>query len=243
MKHENKMFFDDVLSLTEAINQSSTITEIQEQVLQNLNPYGVEHIFAGVMPARHVSVEEQLSSILFGNWPEEWSVRYFNQGYLEEDPTIAHVRSSQTGLIWNELAESNYRVMNEARDFRLNDGITIPMLSCDAVKLGMSFAGERLSRSKELHHRCIYVSAISTARVLEISRKQTDRLNSITDLTAAEHTCLMWVVEGKTNWEIGKILSISERTVEKHIHNCLKKTNSLNRTQLVANCLRMGVIN
>lgn len=71
MKDENAILFDDVLSLTEAINQSQTILEVEEKVLGSLSIYGVKHIFAGVMPAIHVSAEEQLSSVLFGNWPEE----------------------------------------------------------------------------------------------------------------------------------------------------------------------------
>lgn len=36
------------------------------------------------------------------------------------------------------------------------------------------------------------------------------------ELTARQHACLYWASQGKTSWEIGQILGISERTVNFH---------------------------
>lgn len=48
-------------------------------------------------------------------------------------------------------------------------------------------------------------------------------------LTKRERECLHWVSKGKTSWEVSTILGISERTVNFHIQNCMRKTNSSNR--------------
>lgn len=48
-------------------------------------------------------------------------------------------------------------------------------------------------------------------------------------LTKREQECMHWVSKGKTSWEVSTILGISERTVNFHIQNCMRKTNSSNR--------------
>lgn len=58
-------------------------------------------------------------------------------------------------------------------------------------------------------------------------------------LTKRELECLHWVAQGKTSWEIGQILGISERTVNFHIGNSIEKTGCVNRQQLAAKCLNV----
>lgn len=61
-------------------------------------------------------------------------------------------------------------------------------------------------------------------------------------LTAKETECLRWCKEGKTNWEIGEILSISEKTVEFHLGNSMRKLGANNRITAVVVGLKRGVI-
>ena len=49
------------------------------------------------------------------------------------------------------------------------------------------------------------------------------------DLSTRESEVAFWVSEGKTNREIGLILSISGRTVEKHVEHVLTKLGIENR--------------
>ena len=62
------------------------------------------------------------------------------------------------------------------------------------------------------------------------------------NLTGKEKDVLKWVVEGKTSWEIGKILSTSERTVKFHLKNVYSKLNVSNRAQAVSVINRLGLI-
>jgi LuxR family quorum-sensing system transcriptional regulator SolR len=61
-------------------------------------------------------------------------------------------------------------------------------------------------------------------------------------LTGKERDVIKWVTEGKTAWEIGKILSVSERTVKFHLTNVYGKLNVSNRAQAVAKVSRLGLI-
>ena len=56
-------------------------------------------------------------------------------------------------------------------------------------------------------------------------------------LTGRERDALSWVAEGKSDWEIGVILSLSETTVRFHVDNARRKLKAVNRAQAVARLL------
>lgn len=62
------------------------------------------------------------------------------------------------------------------------------------------------------------------------------------DLTARELECIGWVGRGKTSGEIGTILSISESTVDKHVTAVCQKLDAVNRMQMIAKAVRLGLI-
>jgi DNA-binding CsgD family transcriptional regulator len=53
-------------------------------------------------------------------------------------------------------------------------------------------------------------------------------------LTPRERECLRWVAAGKTDWEIGQILTISEQTAHGYVQNALAKLGARTRAQAVA---------
>ena len=55
-------------------------------------------------------------------------------------------------------------------------------------------------------------------------------LKSNLNLTARESEVLLWLSKGKTNRDIGVILGISPRTINKHLENIYKKLDVENRT-------------
>ena len=61
-------------------------------------------------------------------------------------------------------------------------------------------------------------------------------------LSDREVEILQWCSKGKTKWEIGKIISISEHTVDYHIRNILKKFETKNISLAVVRALNMGVV-
>ena len=52
-------------------------------------------------------------------------------------------------------------------------------------------------------------------------------------LTNREEEVLAWLVRGLSNVEIGQQLHLSHRTIEKHVSNLLRKTETSNRIELV----------
>jgi DNA-binding CsgD family transcriptional regulator len=61
-------------------------------------------------------------------------------------------------------------------------------------------------------------------------------------LTPRELESLRWTMEGKTAWEVGSILGISERTAVLHVNNAMHKLKCVNKHQAVLKALRLGLI-
>ena len=62
-------------------------------------------------------------------------------------------------------------------------------------------------------------------------------------VTVREREVLEWIYRGKSNIEIGMILSISPLTVKNHVQKILRKLNVLNRTQAVGKALALRILN
>lgn len=67
-------------------------------------------------------------------------------------------------------------------------------------------------------------------------------LNYHTLFTPREKEILANIAKGKTFGEIAEVLNISPHTINTHKKNILKKTDCNNTTELIARCVREGVI-
>jgi transcriptional regulator EpsA len=81
-------------------------------------------------------------------------------------------------------------------------------------------------------------------RAMARDRAPVSMLESAGDgaLSEREVEILHWVREGKSNHEIGMVLSISPLTVKNHIQRILKKLQASNRTQAVSKAMAMRLL-
>jgi LuxR family quorum-sensing system transcriptional regulator SolR len=61
-------------------------------------------------------------------------------------------------------------------------------------------------------------------------------------MTLREKEVLRWTAEGKTAYEIGQILAVSERTVNFHINNVVTKLGASNKTQAAVKAATLGML-
>ncbi len=105
--------------------------------------------------------------------------------------------------------------------------------------------GEYRSKDKKVYQVLSYFfSCLSKARTPD-NAAQASRLpaaNHSGHLSPRELTVLHWMKEGKTNWEIARILGLSERTIRFHAGGIFEKLDVTSRTQAVARALGEGLI-
>ncbi|WP_116811154.1 helix-turn-helix transcriptional regulator [Steroidobacter cummioxidans] len=61
-------------------------------------------------------------------------------------------------------------------------------------------------------------------------------------MTPRERECLKWSADGKTAWEIGQILSITERTVVFHMNNVIQKLGASNKIQAIVRAVSLKLV-
>lgn len=52
-------------------------------------------------------------------------------------------------------------------------------------------------------------------------------------LTPCQREVMVWVSEGKSNWDAGRILGCAEATVKKHLQTIFRKLGVTNRVEAV----------
>jgi transcriptional regulator EpsA len=86
-------------------------------------------------------------------------------------------------------------------------------------------------------------SAYSRAQTRERPVAEVETLESRdASITHREVEILRWIREGKSNLEIGMILSISPLTVKNHVQKILRKLNATNRAQAVSKAISMKLL-
>jgi DNA-binding CsgD family transcriptional regulator len=81
-----------------------------------------------------------------------------------------------------------------------------------------------------------------TISVVRRGAKTTMAGKPSSDLSEREKSCLSWTALGKSSWEIGRILYISENTVIFHIKNAMRKFGVSSRTLAALRAVQLGLI-
>jgi DNA-binding CsgD family transcriptional regulator len=98
-------------------------------------------------------------------------------------------------------------------------------------------AGPRPRTDREARAELHLVSIYAYARAKQLARRHADPTPT---LRPREREALQWVAAGKTDWEIGEILGISESAAHKHVENAKRKIGVATRVQAVVEAIRSG---
>jgi LuxR family transcriptional regulator, quorum-sensing system regulator BjaR1 len=186
-------------------------------------------------------------NVLMVSWPESWVERYAAGKFLRRDPSVRamfYTREPYTwheGLAFDDYSRAERNIVFEAADHGLHSGFVVPITEIESGSAVVTVAGEptRLSKREraELHMAAIYAQA-QIRMLAGHKRLRPERPH----LTIRERECLEWVAEGKSDWEIGEILSIAERTAGRHIESAKQKMGVATRIQAVVRALQTGAI-
>lgn len=227
-----------------AFSRAMTLDAIYSVLLSRCAERGVTSVLAGIIPKTVVNPADQPKYVVLGHWPEEWAERYFRKQYVRRDPTILHAATATEPLIWSSIDVSQpeaaaSRIMHEAQEFRLRNGVTIPQLTLDGLRIGVSLAGDKIDTSPEAMLEYTVLATYAVNRALQI-RAGIDP--GTVQLSPRQRECLAWAAEGKTAVAIGDILGISTKIAERHLENARARLGAHTTSQAIATALRLGIL-
>ncbi|GAB6035578.1 hypothetical protein JCM15519_01370 [Fundidesulfovibrio butyratiphilus] len=181
------------------------------------------------------------------SYPLEWLQVYYDKNFVETDVVINKNFTSFTPQYWSDTYRAfppSGDYIKISGDFGLQHGYThgsSPFGQWKHASL-FSFASPHMKKrdlrtlsilSKIVPH---FHYAISNYQVASTQQEAAKKI------TPREKEILRWLKEGKSSWEISVILKISERTVNFHVYNIMRKLDVVNRPQAVATALHLGLV-
>jgi DNA-binding CsgD family transcriptional regulator len=189
---------------------------------------------------------QRLVAIPWNHFPLGYSQNYISGEWDRIDPIVQHIHAARRPFFWadvctqDRLSERQKIFLEDCRDLGVHSGLTIPLHGpgSDVDLISLSLRDERRVASCRLP----LLHALTVQYRFRLGELQNEPLSIACALTSKETECLKWCKEGKTNWEIGEILSISEKTVEFHLSNTIRKLSVSNRITAVVKAIQLGII-
>lgn len=237
----------DSARLSRALAEIAAATDART-VIDALSRYAAHYGFTTV-GIGHV-VNPQLNAVSrdkvfqLSTWRKEWVEVWAGRNLIIRDPIARYSLLRQKPFRWSEAfgheRTKDKEVEHLIREFGFGDGVTFPMHSDGMPPGAVSLGGDRFELNEiefnELHLVCVH----AYARIEELygSFPYQSRVR----LTVREREILHYVAGGKTNWEIGAILSISQHSVRDHLKAACGKLGADGRAHAVAIALRQGLL-
>lgn len=187
-------------------------------------------------------------------YPVEWVERYIAMGYQKTDPTRRFGPLIPHPFFWREILplvrKKELIVLEEAQDFGLAAGVTVPLYSGGSLVggLGLSSASRHVedARLKAILGLAGHIFMTFYENfVHERNKTQANVLISQaapTCLTKKEMEVLLRLTLGAGNLQIAASTNTSERAVEFHVRNIFVKLGVSNRVSAVVRAVKLGLI-
>jgi LuxR family quorum-sensing transcriptional regulator LasR len=232
---------DDCLKLIQAADSQAWVATLTRAAAQ----LGYSRVLFGLKPGKDAP---NATATVTGNFQPAWRRRYEDMGYVNLDPTVSHSFASSLPLVWGPglySTPAQAHFAEEAAAANLSQGVTLPMHGPQGQVGMLSLSCEPLPQPGYLAQVQASLGAAALLRDYAMTsgiRLFTDAQRPTPHLTAREREILTWAWSGKTTWEIGTILGISEPAVEFHFKNVRQKLKVSSRRLAVARAMQLDLI-
>lgn len=238
----SKLLRDDVTSVMRVRSQD----ELLHEVLRFARRLGFDLASA-------IAVQDRLDGgrdcFSVENTPAGYQEMYLDPRSTRVDPVCQHCRRHSTPIVWNQqtYVEAGQASKWEHQSaFGYGTGLAIAIHLKNRLHLMVG-----VDRDQPLPTCTIEVTRLAAELTLFTMHAIEPALNLLVPprvaaaapvLTTRELETLRWTMEGKTAWEVGRILSISEQTAARHLNNATRKLECANKHHAVVKALRRGLI-
>lgn len=238
----SKLLRDDVTSVMRVRSHD----ELLHQVLRCARRLGFDLASA-------IAVQDRLDGgrdcFSVENTPEGCQEMYFDPRSTQVDPVCQHCRRHSTPIVWDQqtyVQSGQASKWGHQSAFGYGTGLAIAMHLPNGLHLMVG-----VDRDQPLPSSTIEVTRLAAEFTLFTMHAIEPALDLLVPpraasdapvLTARELETLRWTMEGKTAWEVGGILGISEQTAARHLHHAARKFDCTSKHQAVVKALRLGLI-
>jgi DNA-binding CsgD family transcriptional regulator len=231
------------LDLFASLLEKQSLESLLNETLRFAHKLGFETVTATAIadhPAHFISVD---------NAPVRFRAIHNDPTMCARDPVIQHCKHSALPIAWDQDTYSRigqgpkWEVQAE---FGYRTGIATALHLAHGHHFFVGFdRDQQLPNDPNEVGRMVAaiqlfaVYAQDAALSLLISDQRSEQ---VPDLTPRELESMRWTMDGKTAWELGQILGITEQTAARHVNNATRKLGCVNKVQAVLKAVRLGLI-
>lgn len=229
-----------------AVLKAENREEFRDEVVRFAQRLGFDTVAAITVIEHGVAGTDFIS---VDNTPQAYSNAFRDTVVMRRDPVMQHCRKQSVPIIWDQQTYTGQglgELWEEQAQFGYSTGIAMALhmpegrhfvLGVDRDKPLPSDAGELQRVVADLQLFAVHAQE-AALRLLVPEPMQPEK----PALTPRELEALHWTMEGKTAWEVGAILGISERTAVLHVNNAMHKLGCVSKHAAVLKALRLGLI-
>lgn len=208
------------LDFAEFCDNQNDASVIGDRFVQTLQAFGYAHIAC----SSHVDpLHPRRGAVSIVTYPMAWQQQYSHGEYAFIDPVFLLACAMPSYFYWDDylarmrLNRRQQRMLVEGADYGLVRGLTIPLKTPDVMPASCTLIAGRAGIDPLYIADALFV--VSYGHGAMHRRLNPNVMLDPVLLPARERQCLALAGCGKSDWVIGKLLGISERTV----HNCLER--------------------
>jgi LuxR family quorum-sensing system transcriptional regulator CciR len=231
--------------LQEFIRQANTLVTLGE--LRNLMDSLIRELgFQYFALTHHVAMVNTPAGVVrLHNYPDTWVEAIIQRKYFAIDPVHIVAQRSATGFHWSEfqkfmkLTDDQQDMQSEAKRAGIHQGFTIPVNVPGEYTGSVSYAikdGIKFPHASLPYASFLGPIAFEAARRI-VGGQSRFAIEEGVQLTPRQLDCLSLVALGKSDVDIGQILSLSPATVRFHVDAARERLNTSSRHQAVIRAL------
>jgi LuxR family transcriptional regulator len=193
------------------------------------------------------TVRADANTVNLNNFPHEWNIQYEKNNATQIDPVVAHCNHSMLPVLWSEELFSRTPWLWQLLEQQgLQHGWSHAIHDeesglCSILSLARSHCPISAYELYENLGFSVFISRHLQALALGMQPKKPAR-SQAPPLSRRELEVLKLSADGKTAYEIARILNLSERTVNFHVHRSIEKLGVNNKIAAVIAATRSGAI-
>lgn len=183
------------------------------------------------------------------NYPDVWADYFIEHRLYLHDPVVHACMRTNCSFSWRDLGQlisltsRHKNILRGAAKEGLGEGLSVPAFVPGERPGSCSFAGPRRGIKVERYLGLVHVIgafAFQAARRLVSNKRLV--LPARPKLAPRQRECVILAGQGKTNWEIAKILGLSQSTINHYLNDARGRYDVTTRAQLVIGALLEGEV-
>jgi LuxR family transcriptional regulator, quorum-sensing system regulator BjaR1 len=238
-------YWKRALYFVEQLQRLRSYESICAHILKEMQWFGFNCVSSFSVPGPG----EALQDCLWMNTrPKDYIERYAEKNYILADPVITEFRRNIYPFSWSDvrrnrnLTKTEKTIIDEAREWDARDGLMVPIVTRSGSISGFTPCGLKPDLSPRARAALEVIAFYSHHALIRAKLQKAREEVKHVPLSPREREVMQWVLAGKTDDEIGEILTLATSTVTSHVENAKRKFDTFRRTYAAIQAVRAGEI-